>query len=331
MKRTGNLFNPITDFRNLYIAFKKAFKGTNRTEECLAFHFNMEKELLQLQKELKEKSYKPGEYKNFKIYEPKERIISVALFRDRVVHHAIVNIMEPVYEKVFIYNSYATRKNKGTHKAILKAQIFIRTNKWFLKADIRKYFESVNHDILIDIIKQKIKDKDTLELLETIIRNGGVDGRGLPIGNLTSQFLANVYLNPFDYFIKEELGIKQYVRYMDDFVVFSDSKEFLKDIRREMESYLDRRLKLGLKYNALIINQRLNGLSFLGARIFPNILKIKKESLKRCMSKLNQKTREWENGILPDERFIMSVSSINGYLSFFNSYMLRKSIFEGKC
>ncbi len=296
----------------------------------MSFHFHMEEELLKLQRELRKKSYKPGQYRHFKIYDPKERTISVAPFRDRVVHHSIINIIEPIYEKTFIYDSYATRKDKGTHKAILRTQAFLRNNKWFLKADIKKYFESVDHALLIEIVKRRIKDKDTIELLEAIIRNGGKEDKGLPIGNLTSQFLANVFLDPFDHCIKEQLMVKCYVRYMDDFVILSDDKGFLKDIRLGIDDYLTNHLGLKLNTNVVMINQRANGLSFLGSRIYPNLLRIKKESLKRCMGKMQQKIKEWESGHIPEQHLLMSLNSINGYLSFFDSYMLRRKIFWGK-
>lgn len=326
MKRAGNLFPLITDFNNLLIAFKKAFKGTNKTEETLRFHFHMEKELLNLRYQLQCGEYAPGQYRLFKIFEPKERTIAVAPFKDRVVHHAIVNVIEPVYEKTFIYDSYATRKDKGTHKAILRAQSFLKTNKWFLKADVRKYFESVDHRLLINLLERKIKDKDVIKLLHAIVQNGGDNGKGLPVGNLTSQFLANVYLDPFDHYIKNRLSIKHYVRYMDDFVIFDNDKEFLKNLRHGIGDFLSTELKLQLKPNATFINQRLNGLSFLGARIFPKLLRIKRESLKRCLKKVNKRLLEWDCGLLPEDNLKMSLSSVIGYMSFFDTAGLRQDI-----
>lgn len=330
MKRVGNLYPKITDFSNLYMAFKKAFRGTNRSRDTLRFYFDMENELLRLQDELKSGTYKPSSYRYFKIYDPKERIISVAPFRDRVVHHAIVNVLEPIYEKAFIYDSYATRKSKGTHKAILRAQSFLKKNKWFLKADVQKYFETIYHNLLMEILSRKIKDRDILNLLGSIIENGGCEGKGLPIGNLTSQVLANVYLNPFDHYVKSELKMMYYIRYMDDFVIFSDNKDALKFLRKDIEFFLERELQLRLKPKALILNQRLNGLSFLGARIFPNLLRIKKDSLKRCMSKLHNRLRMWESGHLTEDTFKMSLSSIAGHMSFFNTSSLRRNIEWGK-
>jgi len=203
MKRIGNLYEKVISFKNLYKAFTKAKRGTKNTES-LKFFYNLENELFTLYQELSTKIYKPVKYRYFKIYEPKEREISVASFRDRIVHHAIINILEPIYENIFIYDSYATRKEKGTHRAIKRAQEYLKKNKWYLKADIKKYFESINPDILMQILQTKIKDKDLLLLIEVIIRNSGEKKSGLPIGNLTSQFFANVYLDKFDHYIKDD-------------------------------------------------------------------------------------------------------------------------------
>jgi len=173
MKRVNNLFDNLTSFENLMSAAKKALKGTKSKTESLEFYFNLEANLISMQNELENETYKPGGYKYFKVYEPKEREIAVAPFRDRVVHHAIVNVLEPIYEKIFISDSYATRKNKGTHKAVLKAQKMIKKNEWYFKSDIKKYFPSIDQEILLTILKRKIKDRQLLILLEKVIKNGG--------------------------------------------------------------------------------------------------------------------------------------------------------------
>lgn len=215
MRRTGRLKDAFLSFENLYSAFKKAFKGT-KNYAAFQFAYQVEKELFQLHQELAQEVYLPGDYAYFTTYDPKERMISVAPFRDRVVHHALVNILEPIYEKRFIYDSYATRKGKGTHRAIRRAQEFLKSNHWYLKMDIRKYFDSINHQVLLAILRRTIKDAFILRLSEKIVAKGGngvtgVTGvTGLPIGNLTSQFFANVYLDIFDHYIKEDLRVKCY-------------------------------------------------------------------------------------------------------------------------
>jgi len=326
MKRIGNLYEKVISFENLYKAFTKAKRGT-KTLESATFFYNLEDELVNLHEELLTKVYKPVKYKYFKIYEPKEREISVAAFRDRVVHHAIINILEPIYENIFIHDSYATRKEKGTHRAIKRAQEFLGKNKWYLKADIKKYFESINPDILMQILQTKIKDRDLLWLIETIIRNSDKEKSGLPIGNLTSQFFANVYLDKFDHYIKNKLKIKYYIRYMDDFVLFFNDKDFLKKILPLIEEYLKTRLFLKLKEKAVLINQRLHGLGFLGVRIFPNIIRIKRENLKRSLNKLKLRKYQYEKSIISEYKYTQSITSIlEGNISYFDTYNLRSDI-----
>ena len=210
----GNLYPELCCFDNLLLAFKKASRATKNKPETLLYFYNLEQNLTSLRESLEKESYKPGKYRTFEISDPKRRTISVAPFEDRVVHHAIVNILEPIYERRFIYDSYATRKDKGTHKAVRRAQTFLRTNQFYLKMDIHHYFDSIVQDTLINIIATKIKDKRLMRLIIRIIRNGGDGVKGLPIGNLTSQFFANCYLDVFDHWIKDEIGEKYYIRYM---------------------------------------------------------------------------------------------------------------------
>jgi len=326
MKRHNNLYNKVTSFENLLIASKKALKGTTSKKESLKYFFHLEPNILKLQQKLENLSYIPGKYKYFRIYEPKEREIAVAPFIDRVVHHAIINVLEPIYEKIFIYDSYATRKEKGTHKAIFRAQNYIRKNKWYFKTDIKKYFDNINHNILINIIKRKIKDKKLILLMEKIVRNGGINGIGLPIGNLTSQFLANVYLDKLDHYIKEELQIKYYIRYMDDFVIFDNNKGNLKTIRSKVDYFINKELNLQLKEKATFINRQLNGLSFLGKRVFPNTIRIKNDNLKRSLKKIEQNENNYEKGRIDITKLYNSTNSIIGYIKNFNTMNLRNSI-----
>ena len=325
MKRINDLYDKVTSFENQISAAKKALKGTKSKTESLEFYFNLESNLINLQRELDDGTYEPGAYKYFKVFEPKEREIAVAPFRDRVVHHAIVNVLEPIYEKIFIADSYATRKNKGTHKAVLKSQEMIKKNVWYLK-DIKKYFPSIDQDVMISILERKIKDKPILSLLEKVIRNGGSEGKGLPIGNLTSQFLANVYLDRFDHYIKDELGFKYYIRYMDDFVIFDNDKEKLKVLRPKIEDFLKSELCLDLKENATYINKRMNGLSFLGMRVFPSTVRINRVNLKRTVKKLRIKAELYSSGKIKDENITQSAQSITGYLKYFNTYRLRRDL-----
>ncbi len=326
VRRIGYIFEEVVSFENLLKAFYKAKKGAGKTEDANRFFYNLESEIAALQIELMTGDYQPGEYRKFTIYEPKERVISVAPFRDRVVHHAVVSVLEPIFEKVFIHDSYATRKKKGTHKAVLRAQEFIRKNRWFLKSDIKSYFASIDVDILLKITKRKIKDPQLMALLEKIFKNGSEKHRGLPIGNLTSQFFANVYLNIFDHFVKEELKVKEYIRYMDDFVVFSEDKEVLKAIKNKVRDFLSTELKLTPKESATYINSSTNGLGFLGKRVFPGTIRIKRENLKRSMANLKKRCFEFENNAISELRFTQSIASITEYLSEGNTYKFRNTL-----
>jgi len=229
LKRHKNLYHQICDPENLFLAASKAIQGKRFNDSASRFEINREHEILQLKNELTSKSYQPGQYKSFYIYEPKKRMISAAPYRDRVIHHALCNIIGPLFESAFIFDSYANRKDKGTHRAILRYQHFARKYKYVLKADIKKYFPSIDHEILKTTIRRKIGCKDTLNLIDHIIDNSNPQEpvfdifpgddlftlltlkKGIPIGNLTSQFFANIYLNPFDHFVKEKLRCKAYI------------------------------------------------------------------------------------------------------------------------
>jgi len=267
MKRYSNLFAKIIYFDNLYFAYIKARLSKRYRFDVLKFTNNLEIELIQIQNELLNRSYKTGGYKTFKIHDPKERDIFALPFKDRVVHHALVNIIEPIFDKIFIYDNYACRKGKGTHSGLLRTKKFLKyfsPNDYFLKCDIRKYFPSVNKEILKQLIRRKIKCRDTLWLVDEVIDSSK---DGLPIGNLTSQLFANLYLNPLDHYLKEILRIRYYVRYMDDFIVFANNKSDLGEILKKIKDFLNiYKLELNSKTGIAKIKQ---GIDFLGYRIWP--------------------------------------------------------------
>lgn len=244
MKRYGNLYPDIIAFANLVLAADKAQKGKRFRDNVLEFNYNREKELICLQQELTDKTYQHGKYRTFYIREPKIRMISAAPYRDRVVHHALCNIITPIFEKTFIHDSYANREGFGTHRALSRFTEFARSSRYILQCDIQKYFPSIDHDILKTTIRRKIKCRDTLWLIDHIIDNSNEQfhldeyfqdddpsflerRKGLPIGNLTSQFFANIYLNELDHFVKEQLKCRKYLRYVDDFCLFDDDKKYL--------------------------------------------------------------------------------------------------------
>jgi hypothetical protein len=322
--RIGSLKHTLLSFSHLYAAFQRAFRGT-KNHESMAFAVRVEEHLFVLQQQLADETYRPMPYRYFTVHEPKKRIISVAHFRDRVVHHALVGVLEPIYERRFIFDSYATRRGKGVRRAILRAQRGLRAHRYFLKMDIRSYFPSIDHLTLESFLARTIKDDFVLRLCQRIIACGG-DGRvGLPIGNLTSQFFANVYLNAFDHWIKERLRLPHYVRYMDDFVLFGDEKPFLRELRDRIGAYLAQQCALQVKEEVTRIQSFLHGLSFLGVRVFPHTIRYERKTFMRSYRKLQQAVRGLEQHDQDhdeEQRAICTIQSVTAHLRAWGGQLL---------
>lgn len=290
MKTIGGLFPQVVEFNNLYRAAHRAARGKSRVPIVRDFLLDLEPHLLVLQDQLKSGEYRPSAYREFTIHEPKQRIIRCAAFRDRVVHHAICGIIEPYLDRRLIFDTYACRKQKGTHRAIARAQQFARRNAYFLKCDISGYFGSIDHSVLIGQLERLFREQELLHVLRVIITSGG--SPGLPIGNLTSQHFANLYLSALDHFVKHQLKIKAYVRYMDDFLLFSPEKDRLRESLRNVDRFLSERLRLRLKESALRLAPVHQGLGFLGFNIYPQLIRLKRSALIRARRKLKITTDE---------------------------------------
>lgn len=236
MKRHGYLFEEICSFANLLKAARKAQKGKRFRLSTSVFNLGLEGELISLMQNLTAQTYRMGGYKRFYIYDPKKRLISAAPYADRVVQHALCNVIEPIFDKSLIFDSYACRSEKGSHKAVDRFTEFSRKNAYVLKCDIRNYFASIDHEILYRLIEKKIKDSQALWLIKLIIDS--VPSPGIPIGNLTSQIFANLYLNELDHYLKETLKCPYYLRYMDDLIVFGDDRAKLSEVRNAVREYL---------------------------------------------------------------------------------------------
>lgn len=328
MKRYGNLFEKIVSFENLLAAAQKALKGKKHKNPAAAFYFNLENEIITLQKELRAKTYVPGPIRYFFIREPKLRKIGASEFRDRVVHHAACNYLEPLFEKSYIYHSYACREGKGTHRAIRNAQKFCRRSDYFLKCDIRKYFENIDHRILKEMLNRKIKDPDLLWLLDIIINSAAGEKTGIPIGNLTSQHFANFYLDKLDHFIKDKLQVNGYLRYMDDFLLFGNDKSNLHQLKATISAYLEDQLLLELKEKATVIAPCITGVPFLGFRIFPALIRIKNENKRRWLKKLKARREDFESGTIDEERYSRCLASMAAHLKIASTYHFRRKIFH---
>lgn len=326
MQTTKTMFDEMVSWRNLYKAYKKALRGKKHKEMNQKFMFYCESALAGLKIELVNNTYKTSPYKYFQIYIPKERTISVAAFRDRIVHHALINVIEPIYERVFIDDSYATRKKKGMHKAVYRAQQYAQFNKYYLKLDIKKYFDSINHDVLNELLADNIHDKRMYQLIKQIIATHTTENScGLPIGNLSSQFFGNVYLDKADHFIKEK-GFNHHVRYMDDIVVFSDSSDKLKMLFKELEEFLLTSLKLRIKEKSVQLNYCNRGLPFLGFRIFPDYIRLQNVNIKRMKKKIKEKEYLYKIGRITENAMANSVNSTLAFIKTANTFKLRERI-----
>lgn len=297
MKRHGQLMEAIAEPANLRLAFWKAAKSKRAKADCRAFQDRLDENVASLQAELLSGSVAVGEYHTFTIHDPKERTICAASFRERVLHHALMNVCEPVLERAAIFDSYACRKGRGQQVAVRRAMGYARQNGWFLKMDIRKYFDSIDQEVLRGLLARKFKDAGVLEVFDRILATyQTAPGRGLPIGNLTSQHFANYYLAPLDRFLKEGLQCRSYVRYMDDFVVWGETAAELREVWRQVEDFLTTELKLELKSNVML-NRTERGMDFLGYRIFPSDLRLARRSKRRFASKFRGYEREHRDGV----------------------------------
>ena len=317
--QSSRLFNQVVSFGNLHTAYKKAASGCRKNQELARFNFHLEKELISLQNELISGGYTPAFHRYFTIYDPKRRTIAVAPFRDRVVHHAVVNVLEPLFEKRFIFDSYASRKEKGTHAAAVRAQTFCRRRPWYGKADIEKYFESMDHAVLLKALKRKIKDNALMVLIEKIVFCSPTPSKGVPIGNLTSQFFANVYLDLLDHYMKDELGIRCYIRYMDDFLIFGWSKRQTMDRLEKANAFLQDTLLLTLKDRVTRIDRSTRGVSFLGMGIYPGTIRVWSKNRRRSMKRISANYRRWCNGEIDETTLANSLESVMAHLTHFST------------
>lgn len=338
-KTYKNLYPQIYSFEALYNAYRKARKGKRYQKEVVRFTAGLEEELIQLQNELIWEEYATSGYRLFTVQEPKTRVVASLPFRHRVVHHAIVSVIEPIWEDRFIKDSYACRPGKGTHAGADAAERMMRKLKrehgtvYALKADISKYFPSVDHEVLKRLLRKRIACKPTLRLLDNIIdsyvEEGALRPRGIPIGNLTSQLFANIYLHELDKFVKYDLRERHYVRYMDDFVVLHHDKRHLQEIRRRVEMFLWDRLLLITNGKTQVFPVRSiagRPLDFLGYRIWTTHRKLRRDSIKRMRKSLRQLAEEYRCGQVDIDRVRATVQSWIAHASHANTFRLRSKV-----
>lgn len=329
----GGLFCKVYDFNNLYRAFTEAAKGRRYTEDVLRFRSHLEENLINIQNSLVWHEWKPSVMHRFVIYEPKRREIAAPAFADRVVHHALVQIIEPLFERRFLSCSYACRSRKGTQAAVGAAQRYIREanakykNPYIFKGDMKSYFASIPHDVLKDQYRKAIRCKETLWLLDLIV-DTGIDGdRGLPIGALTSQLLANVMLDPMDHFAKEHLKLKYYLRYMDDFVAICEDRWKAQEAFYELENYAE--FKLGLKLNAKSgIFPLSKGLNFCGYRTWPTHRLPRKRNVRRMRRRIRALCKMLCVNKITKESVMQVWASFLGYMKHCNGHKTKVEIWR---
>ncbi len=318
----------IAGMDNLRLAFLKAKRGKSIKTDVIDFGHALEANLRLMREGLLSQMIPIGDYHFFTVYDPKERRICAAPFAERVMHHAIMNICEPMLERAAIYDSYACRKGKGRLAAIGRALEFLRKNRYYLKMDIRKYFDSIDQTVLSELLERRFKDRAVLTLFRLIIESYETSpDKGLPIGNLTSQHFANYYLGILDRFMKEDIRCRYYVRYMDDFVVWADDKIKLRKVLDQTETFLKERLKLNLK-EMPCLNRTAHGMDFLGFRIFSCGARLNHRSKIRFIRKVRSAEEDYRLGLISELELQRRVTSLLAFVTKAQTLGLRKSIFS---
>ncbi|MDD3774042.1 MAG: reverse transcriptase/maturase family protein [Patescibacteria group bacterium] len=340
-----SLYEKITNLGNLLFSWQEFKSGKMSKADVQVFALDVEDELFQLYQELKTKTYTHGIYVSFYITDPKLRLIHKALVRDSVLHHAIMRQIEPIFEPIFIFDSYSSRKEKGTHKAITRFHQFAwklsKNNTktvWVLKCDIQKFFHSVDQRILLNLLKTKIKDQKVIKLLEKIIFSFNLNNykigslftdlsnKGMPLGNLTSQLFSNVYLNVLDQFVKRDLKEKYYLRYADDFLILSRDKQHLLEIIPVLGKFLEQKLKLKLHPRKIILRRFNQGIDFLGYIIYPHYSILRPKTTRRMLKKIKIKKDLLAKDLISKEKFYQTVQSYWGLLKHCRSRELKNKL-----
>lgn len=339
MKTYSNIFERIISPENLFSAWDEFKKGKQHKLDVQRFEFALELNLFQLHRDLKDKTYMHGSYEGFYISDPKVRHIHKATVRDRVLHHAVFKILNPIFEPTFIPNSFSCRIGKGTHKGVTAVEQMLRKESknytgpcFVLKCDVRKFFDTVNHNVLLEILSKRIADQDALWLLKEIIGSYAtgyvnlLERKGLPIGNLTSQLFANVYLNELDQFVKHKLRIPFYVRYTDDFIVVGDKKEYLKSLLIPIQNFLKNALALELHPKKVEVRKFQRGIDFLGYIVLPHYRLLRAKTKRRIFRKLKERTVQYQLGTINQSTLDQSLQSYLGVLSHANTKELQDTL-----
>ena len=324
MKRHSDLWRHVVSYSNLLMAYKKARKGKGWQKSVIEFEKDVEGNLLKLRDTLVAGEFNTSAYKSKTIHEPKQREIYILPFYpDRIVQHALLQVVSPIWDGVMIHDSYACRVGKGMHEASRKTSRHVKKYKYCLKCDISKFYPSIDHNVLMRIIEQKIKCKPTLALLDNIVRSFE-GGKNTPIGNYTSQWFGNLYMNELDQWLKHEHKASTLIRYCDDFVIFSDDKAALHKLKDEVENFLAE--KLLLKFSKWSVAPVMQGVDFLGYRHFPNKILLRKATARRVIKRMEKLPHLLNKGEITPVQCRSSIASTEGWLKWANTYNLKTSL-----
>ena len=325
---------PLFSLEAIFTAWSEFKRGKEKKLDVQRFSLNCEDHLFALHSRLLAGVYRHSRYTSFYIHDPKLRSIHKACVSDRVVHHAIIRVIEDFFEKTFIFDSYSSRKDKGTHRAVKRLQKFMltssRNNKrtaWALQCDIRKFFDSVDHTILLRLVRQKVHDQHLMKLIENVVHSfQGTNGKGIPLGNVTSQLFSNVYLNELDQYMKRILREKHYIRYADDFVIVHTNRKYLETLITDIRTFLQERLNLELHDRKVFIRKVHQGVDFLGYIVFPHHIVLRTKTKQRMFRKMKLKKQLVDSGVISQESFDQALQSYLGMLKHCRGAGVRKHL-----
>ena len=334
-------YNNLISLENLFQAWDEFSKGKLKKKDVQKFYRNLEDNLFELHRKLENRTYRHGTYQDFYVNYPKRRYIHKAEVEDRIVHHLLYKYLYEIFDKTFIFDSYSCRLNKGTHKAVKRLEKFTRkvsknyiSSCWVLKCDIKKFFAGVDHKVLLTLLNKKINDEDIIWLLEQIIYSFHSDrgeGKGMPLGNLTSQVFANIYLNELDQFIKHKLRARYYIRYVDDFLFLSNNRELLYKCVDTLRQFLEDKLRLELHPDKVIFRKLEWGIDFLGYVVLPHYILPKTKTKNRIIKQIDERFNDFRNEIISRYSFNQSLQSYLGFLKHANTFQLREELKNRIC
>jgi len=332
MQREKNLFPRVVAFDNLYRAFGGASHGKRDRPEVREFEYHLETRLWEIREELAAGEYAWGPFHRFRVRDPKRREIRAAPFRDRVVHHALFNVLDPIFQRGFIADSYACIPGRGTHRAARRYRAFVRARAgrgYRVQGDVKRYFASVDHEVLLARLRRRIGDRRMLNLLGTLVTHGAErPGRGIPIGSLTSQLFANAYLDALDHFVKEGLRVRHYLRYMDDFLLLASDRSEARDRLNAVRAFLTARLRLELNPRRVIVAPVGEPCDLLGwVHHADGRSRVRRRSVRRLWRRLPALERRVAAGEIDSDRARTSVATWFGLATHANAFRLSKSIF----